>query len=299
MELSPTKFCARCAFQGQHLKQGRLVPLEPDENAVISGAAIIEALEQHGLPLERFEPRCFSQPHQGWSTLRPDAQFQFSDSCNRLDVVLHDKAVSSGGWSSSRASKMSGKGVGYFGIGIHRGKAEPNHGTLWRSAFQLGASYIFTIGARHGFEKSVEGSADTAKAWTRLPFFKYADMDSFCSTAPYDAPWVAVESGGTDLADFEHPPRAVYILGSEDHGLPPDVLAACPLRVSLDSVRSCSYNVAVAGSILMYDRQCKVGLPAASPFAEMQSREELLADVGATAEACDDGVMHENAAHTK
>ena len=184
---------------------------------------------------------------------------------------------------------MSGNS-GYFGIGIHRGKAEPNHGTLWyilcaSSACQCivcTQSLLVITGALHSnweLHISSRSVPDTAlkspsrvlptlpkqvshspnppplsgapQAWTRLPFFKYADMDSFCSTAPYDAPWVAVESGGTDLADFVHPPRAVYILGSEDHGLPPDVLAACPLRVSLDSVRSCSYNVAVAGSILV------------------------------------------------
>ena len=46
----------------------------------------------------------------------------------------------------------------------------------------------------------------------------------------------------------------------------------------------------------MYDRQCKMGLPTASPFAEMQSREELLADMGAMGEACDDSVIHGNAA---
>ena len=37
---------------------------------------------------------------------------------------------------------------GYFGVGIVNGKSEANQGTLWRSAYQLGASFIFTVGAR-------------------------------------------------------------------------------------------------------------------------------------------------------
>jgi tRNA G18 (ribose-2'-O)-methylase SpoU len=63
--------------------------------------------------------------------------------------------------------------------------------------------------------------------------------------------------GGVPLEDFEHPDRAVYVLGSEDTGLPESVVRACALHVSLPSVRSPSFNVAVAGSILMYDRYAK------------------------------------------
>ena len=34
---------------------------------------------------------------------------------------------------------------GYCAIGVYRGKTEHNIGTLWRSAFILGAAYIFTV----------------------------------------------------------------------------------------------------------------------------------------------------------
>mmetsp|Transcript_14365 Transcript_14365/g.46145 ORF Transcript_14365/g.46145 Transcript_14365/m.46145 type:complete len:86 (+) Transcript_14365:351-608(+) len=65
--------------------------------------------------------------------------------------------------------------------------------------------------------------------------------------------------GGVPLHEFEHPERAVYVLGSEDAGLPPSVVRACHLCVSLEGLRAASYNVAVAGSILMYDRHRKLG----------------------------------------
>ena len=63
--------------------------------------------------------------------------------------------------------------------------------------------------------------------------------------------------GGVPLEDFEHPERAVYVLGSEDTGLPETVVRACALHVSLPSVRSPSFNVAVTGSLIMYDRLAK------------------------------------------
>ena len=58
-------------------------------------------------------------------------------------------------------------------------------------------------------------------------------------------------------AEFEHPHNAVYILGSEDAGLPPSILSACHEVVSIPSERYSSYNVASAGSIVLYDRLAK------------------------------------------
>ena len=63
--------------------------------------------------------------------------------------------------------------------------------------------------------------------------------------------------GGTPLDEFEHPERAVYILGAEDTGLPRAAAQACHRHVSLPSERYASYNVAMAGSIVLYDRMAK------------------------------------------
>ena len=160
--------------------------------------------------------------------------------------------------AGGRSSASAGSGAiveqdpGYFGIGVVGLKTEANLGTLWRSAWQLGAAYIFTVGAR--FEKQ---SSDTYQTWTRVPCFEHSDWAGFARASPYSAPWVAVEMGGVPLEKFVHPDRAVYVLGSEDTGLPESIVRACALHVSLPSVRSPSYNVAVAGSILMYDRHAK------------------------------------------
>ena len=85
----------------------------------------------------------------------------------------------------------------------------------------------------------------------------HADWNAFAAASPYGAMWVAVEMGGEPLEHFEHPERAVYILGAEDAGLPEAVVRACHRVVALPSKRTESFNVAVAGSVVMYDRLAK------------------------------------------
>ena len=138
---------------------------------------------------------------------------------------------------------------GYFEIGIYHGKSLDNIGTLWRSAYQLGAAGIFTIGARFPCHAS-----DTVKSWRHIPWRRYASWGEFACALPYKASIVGVEMGGTLLHDFRHPKRALYVLGAEDHGLPGDIMAHCHAIVSLSAIRTASYNVAVAGSVVMYDR---------------------------------------------
>ena len=71
------------------------------------------------------------------------------------------------------------------------------------------------------------------------------------------APPPPTVAGGTPLEEFEHPDRAVYLLGSEDNGLPPNVVQACHRVVTISSARAASFNVAMAGSIVLHDRLAK------------------------------------------
>lgn len=140
---------------------------------------------------------------------------------------------------------------GYFGIGIENSKTEVNVGTLWRSAYCLGASFIFTIGARYK-----EQAADTTKSWRHIPLINYKDTNDFLAHMPYDCILVGIEVDGTPINFFEaHPQRAIYILGPEDGSLSKGLKDACIEVISIES-KFC-LNVAVAGSIVMYDRQIK------------------------------------------
>ena len=142
---------------------------------------------------------------------------------------------------------------GYFGIGIIQPKTSSNIGTLLRSAYQLGASIVYTIGGRYKSH-----STDTLNVPARIPLIEANDWNAFVENSPRSAVWVVVEMGGTPLSDFKHPRNAIYILGSEDHGVPKNVLRACREVVSLEAEAYASYNVAVAGSIVMYDRMIKL-----------------------------------------
>lgn len=152
-------------------------------------------------------------------------------------------------------SKSSGRG--FFGVGVYRPKTEVNIGTLFRSAAIFGASYTFTIGRRYRPQCS-----DTMKCWRHMPHFDYENFDAFTAARPYDAQLIGVELAekAMPLRQFTHPRSAVYLLGAEDDGLPPSVLSQCQRVLVLPGDHS--LNVAVAGSIIIYDRIARTALAA-------------------------------------
>lgn len=141
---------------------------------------------------------------------------------------------------------------GYFGIGIERSKTEVNVGTLWRSAFCLGASFIFTIGKRYPNQ-----SSDVTQAWRHIPLLEFADVADFAAHRPFDCQVIGVEltPDAAHLETFAHPQRAIYLLGPEDGSLSGDAVALCQYVVRFDSTYC--LNVAAAGTVVMYDRQAK------------------------------------------
>ena len=141
---------------------------------------------------------------------------------------------------------------GYFGIGIYHTKTETNVGTLWRSAHNFGASFIFTIGKRYKQQAS-----DTTKAWKTIPLYHYDDILDFKCNIPKEARIVAIEQSETSMPvnNFIHPEQCIYLLGAEDHGLPTKILEEAWRIVHINSPMC--LNVAVAGSIIMFDRAIK------------------------------------------
>lgn len=139
---------------------------------------------------------------------------------------------------------------GYFAVGIYAGKTPENLGTLWRSAQALGAAFIFTVGCRYlKYQRT-----DTTKAQNHVPLFHFDSLDDLLKRAPAGCDLVGVEltEDATPIAAFTHPERAIYMLGAEDRGLDEAALARCR-RVVVIPGKYC-LNVAVAGSIVMFDR---------------------------------------------
>jgi len=148
---------------------------------------------------------------------------------------------------------------GYFAIGIYETKEHGNVGTLWRSAMNFGADYIFTIGARYKPQRT-----DTTKSWRNIPLFAYKDWDDFLAHVPKAADLVFVEQDedAKPIGVYQHPKQAIYILGAEDHGVPRDVMQG-HRKVEIDTPMC--LNVASAGSIVMYDRKVKEAVPKNDP----------------------------------
>lgn len=142
---------------------------------------------------------------------------------------------------------------GYFGIGIFQPQKDVNIGTLFRSAYSMGASFIFTIGRKYTTQ-----SSDTVKAYKHVPLFNYVTFDNFLSGIPRDCMLIGVEldKRSRPLRDFTHPERSIYLLGSEGKpGLPEYIREKCHALIQLPG-RTC-LNVSVAGSIVLYDRLAK------------------------------------------
>ncbi len=137
----------------------------------------------------------------------------------------------------------------YFGIGIYKPKTEENVGTLWRTAFILGASFVFVVDSK--YQKK---STDILKVWSKIPLFQFESIDAFLKTVPYSCKVVGIEidKNAIPIKDYQHPERAMYLLGSEDNGLTNELKNKCQEIIILPGNHS--LNVAVAGSIVIYDR---------------------------------------------
>lgn len=143
---------------------------------------------------------------------------------------------------------------GYCGIGIINGKTKENIGTLWRSAQLFGADFIFTIGERYKTQTS-----DTIKSERNIPLYHYEDYEDFKKHLPKNCDLVMIEQSDKSkpLSQAKHPRSCIYLLGAEDKGIPVDIQRGHQVW-HIDTERS--LNVAVAGSIVLYDRQTKNGI---------------------------------------
>ncbi len=141
---------------------------------------------------------------------------------------------------------------GYFGIGVMGLKYDDNYGTLLRTAQVFGADFIFIIGRRYKKQPS-----DSMNSWKHIPLFEYEDFEDFYKHLPYGVKLIAIEldDKAVSIKTYKHPKSACYLLGSEDWGLPQEVLEKCKDIVYLPGEKS--LNVSVAGSITLFDRLMK------------------------------------------
>lgn len=150
--------------------------------------------------------------------------------------------------------KQKYESEGFYGIGVMHMEDEQNIGTLWRSAFILGASFIFTVDRKYKKQAS-----DVTSAWSKIPLYHYDSIGDLKKHLPHSTQLVGVElnEDSVEINEFTHPARAIYLLGSESTGLSPQVLEECHAVISLPG--SFSLNVSVAGSIVAHHRYSQLG----------------------------------------
>ncbi|MCS7077194.1 MAG: RNA methyltransferase [Bacteroidia bacterium] len=137
------------------------------------------------------------------------------------------------------------------GIGILYPEHEENVGTLWRSAMIFGVDFIFTIGRKY-----FKQASDVFESYKSVPCFFYPNFDDFYAHLPYNCRLVGVEmyEKAICIETFQHFSQSVYLLGSEHSGIAKKVLERCHAVIQLPKG---SYNVAMAGTIVLYDRYLK------------------------------------------
>lgn len=140
--------------------------------------------------------------------------------------------------------------MGYFGIGIFHTKTALNVGGLMRSAYCFGASFVFTVGRRYSREPM-----DTPDTPNQIPLYNYLTLDQLLLNLPVGCRLVGIElhPDAQSLHTYEHPARACYLLGAEDHGLPPTAISRCHELISIPNLKAC-LNVTTAGSLVLYSR---------------------------------------------
>lgn len=147
-------------------------------------------------------------------------------------------------------------GLRPFAIAAWNISKEHNVGSLVRTAHAVAAEEVVLVGDR---DWNVE-AARTAELYTTVTMLP--DLRSFREHL-HDHSWnlVAVELDGraVPLFDARYPERPCFVLGAELGGVPPELLDEADLIVQVPQWGLVpSLNLAVAGSIVLYDYLSKL-----------------------------------------
>jgi RNA methyltransferase, TrmH family len=122
-----------------------------------------------------------------------------------------------------------------------------NVGTLLRSADAFGAGVMLSGGCADPFgPKALRAAMGST---FRVPLLDFE--------LPADAV-ALVASGGEPLDQLE--PHSTFVLGAEREGLPDEILNRCAVKATIPTNGVDSLNVAMAGTIALYERSRRAGV---------------------------------------
>lgn len=133
---------------------------------------------------------------------------------------------------------------------------EHNVGSLVRTAHAVAAEEVMLVGDR---EWNVE-AARTAELYTTVT--QLADLDEFRSHLAdrcFNLVAVELDERAVNLFEAEYPERPCFLLGTEIGGVPQPLLCEAAMVVQIPQWGLVpSLNLAVAGSIVLYDYLAKL-----------------------------------------
>jgi tRNA G18 (ribose-2'-O)-methylase SpoU len=134
---------------------------------------------------------------------------------------------------------------------------EHNVGSLVRTAHAVAAEEVVLVGER---DWNVE-AARTAELYTTITHI--SDLESFRShlkKRSWNLVAVELDRRSVNLFEAEYPERPCFLLGAELGGVPNELLEDAELVVQIPQWGLVpSLNLAVAGSIVLYDHLSKLG----------------------------------------
>lgn len=138
---------------------------------------------------------------------------------------------------------------GFSCVGLVQPKNPHNIGSVLRAAHAFGAASVMVEGARYRRE-----GTDTSAAYAVLPLLHVPNIRD---VIPFDCIPVAVEltDGATSLVDYQHPARALYIFGAEDHTLGRKHLSWCRDKIYVPT--AICLNLAACVNVVLFDRMAK------------------------------------------
>ena len=117
-----------------------------------------------------------------------------------------------------------------------------NVGTLLRSADAFGAAVMLSDGCADPFgPKALRAAMGST---FRVPLVDFALSNAVALVA----------EGGEPLCDLELERYSTFVLGAEREGLPEEILERCEARATIPVQSVESLNVAMAGTIALYER---------------------------------------------
>lgn len=120
-----------------------------------------------------------------------------------------------------------------------------NVGTLLRSADAFGAGVMLSEGCADPFgPKALRAAMGST---FRVPLHEFELRDAVALVA----------DGGEALEELPLERYATFVLGAEREGLPEEVLAQCDARATISVQSVESLNVAMAGTVALYERARK------------------------------------------